>query len=339
MLVAHFLDYTDEYLEDLRRKNMSPHTVMAYKRDLEVLAEHLNEVVEKDMMAKLEYRHFERAYSRQWQKSERTRARLLSSWRNYEKYLKSRNLVEYTILSEFKGPKLPSHLPTVVKEEDLANMLDNAKEDATKPNGEVDDEMKFRNYVICELLYGTGIRVSELVSINVEDIDYDKGWLSVVGKGSKERHVPIAKKALVALQEYLPTRKAAPGEKALFVGRTGKRLTTRRVEQCVRQWGRDNNLSFDVYPHALRHSYATHMLEYSGEIRTVQELLGHSSITTTQIYTHLNFKEIAEVYRMYHPRSKLRSPFGPIHGDVAMGGAHVPGKSDDEHGRGRSRKS
>jgi integrase/recombinase XerC len=165
-----------------------------------------------------------------------------------------------------------------------------------------------RDRAIMELLYSSGLRLSELVGLDVGGLDLRDRMVKVHGKGNKERSVPVGSVAIQALEKWLQERAALvkPGETALFVSRRGRRLGARAVQKLVAQWAVRQGLSMHVYPHLFRHSFATHLLESSRELRGVQELLGHASISTTQVYTHLDFQHLARIYEASHPRARTR---------------------------------
>ena len=165
-----------------------------------------------------------------------------------------------------------------------------------------------RDRAIMELLYSSGLRLAELVGLDVGRLDLKSGMVRVHGKGDKERDVPVGRIAVEVLTKWLAERAALakPGEMALFVGRSGKRLGPRAVQLRVAHWARRQGLSMHVYPHLFRHSFATHLLESSRELRGVQELLGHADISTTQVYTHLDFQHLARIYEASHPRARKK---------------------------------
>jgi integrase/recombinase XerC len=163
-----------------------------------------------------------------------------------------------------------------------------------------------RDRAIMELLYSSGLRLAELVGLDPDDIDFGDATVKVTGKGKKARIVPVGRYAIQALQDWLKARAelARPGEPALFVGRRGKRIGPRTVQARLARWARTQGIDTRVYPHLFRHSFASHLLESGGDLRAVQELLGHASISTTQIYTHLDFQHLARIYDETHPRAK-----------------------------------
>jgi integrase/recombinase XerC len=173
---------------------------------------------------------------------------------------------------------------------------------------ESDESLSVRDRAIMELLYSSGLRLAELVGLDLPDLDLRDRTVRVLGKGRKTRLVPVGRKAVDALQAWLQERGgiAKPGESALFVGRGGRRLGSRAIQVRVAGWARRQGLGVHVHPHLFRHSFASHLLESSGELRGVQELLGHADISTTQIYTHLDFQHLARIYDASHPRARRK---------------------------------
>jgi integrase/recombinase XerC len=170
------------------------------------------------------------------------------------------------------------------------------------------DPLALRDLAIMELLYSSGLRLAELTQLNLDDVDLRDAMARVTGKGNKTRVVPVGSQALAILRRWLHLRAslAQEGERALFVSRNGKRLGPRSIQQRLRQWGMKQGLTGRVHPHRLRHSFASHLLESSGDLRAVQELLGHANISTTQVYTHLDYQHLARVYDQAHPRARRR---------------------------------
>jgi integrase/recombinase XerC len=210
-------------------------------------------------------------------------------------YLLREGLIKSNPASGIKTPKAPKRLPNVL-DVDQINQLLNIQ--ATNP-------ISLRDKAILELLYSSGLRLTELVNLNPIDLNLKDKSLMVMGKGGKTRMVPIGQKAIEAVNQWLDVRSqlAKIDEEALFVGSTGARLGQRAIQARITHWGKKNGIQQSVYPHLLRHSFATHLLEASGDLRAVQELLGHKDISTTQIYTHLDFQHLAETYNKAHPRS------------------------------------
>jgi integrase/recombinase XerC len=197
-----------------------------------------------------------------------------------------------------QAPKAPRRLPATLDADQVASLL--------AISG--DEPVTLRDRAILELLYSSGLRLAELVGLNLGDVDAADRTVRVIGKGSKERVVPVGRHALAALNDWLAVRSelARSGERALFVGLRGQRVTPRTVQKRVNAWGKRQGTPMGVHPHMLRHSFATHLLESSGNLRAVQELLGHASLSTTQIYTHLDFQHLAHVYDQAHPRARRR---------------------------------
>jgi integrase/recombinase XerC len=195
-----------------------------------------------------------------------------------------------------RAPKSGQPLPDTLNVDDIDRLLTAATEDI----------LAVRDLAMLELLYSSGLRLAELVSLDMGDLDLDERMVRVTGKGAKTRVVPVGSKALTALRAWLKVRpqQLAGNETAVFTGRAGRRLGARAVQQRVRDWARRRGVPGKVHPHTLRHSFASHLLESSGDLRAVQELLGHADISTTQIYTHLDFQHLAQVYDKAHPRAR-----------------------------------
>jgi integrase/recombinase XerC len=218
--------------------------------------------------------------------------------RSFFYYLVQERALKSNPVVGVSAPKSARKLPSPLDVDQMGGLLSN-KESKPLPK---------RDMAIMELMYSSGLRLSELVSINLNDIDFDQGLLPVTGKGSKARLVPVGSYAIARIKEWLPERSllAALNEPALFVSRAGRRMSARAVQQRLARWGLVQGVDLRVHPHRLRHSFASHLLESSGDLRAVQELLGHADISTTQIYTHVNFQHLAEVYDKAHPRAKKR---------------------------------
>ena len=221
--------------------------------------------------------------------------RKLSAIRSFMNYLVRENLLRTNPADGIKTPKAPKKLPGVL-DVDQINQLLNIKDT---------DPISLRDKAIMELLYSSGLRLAELVALNPIDLNIQDRSLTVIGKGNKKRMLPIGSKAIDAIKAWIQIRSqiATPDEEALFVGNRGNRLSRRSIQSRINHWAKKNGLTQDVYPHLLRHSFATHLLEASGDLRAVQELLGHKDISTTQVYTHLDFQHLAETYDKAHPRS------------------------------------
>jgi len=234
--------------------------------------------------------------------SGRSLQRQLSSVRALYRYLIRERCCRHNPAADLRAPKSPRKLPRTLDADLAGSMLDQAG----SVTGDEDDWLRARDAAILELFYSSGLRLSELAGLSLHDLDLREGEVRVLGKGSKTRVVPVGRKARDALQHWLSLRPALVGnDQPLFVGRQGRRLTPRAIQLRVRRSGVES-IGQHVHPHMLRHSFASHMLESSGDLRAVQELLGHADIGTTQIYTHLDFQHLAQVYDQAHPRSKRK---------------------------------
>jgi integrase/recombinase XerC len=231
--------------------------------------------------------------------SPRTLALTLSAWRGFYRWLaRYRDFGANPVLG-IRAPKAARPLPKALSVESAQQLLSTGEEAAPS---------SIRDAAMFELLYSSGLRLGELIALNVGDgrLDLRQGEVTVTGKGSKTRTVPIGAKAREALAAWLAVRQAAPGEKALFTGARGRRISAGTVGTRLRQWARRRGLREHVHPHMLRHSFATHVLQSSQDLRAVQEMLGHASISTTQVYTHLDYQALAKVYDAAHPRAKKK---------------------------------
>ena len=281
---------------------MSPHTLRNYALDLRQFLDFFQESREDASLKAVAYPDL-RAFLAQALKGRRksTVARKLSALRTFFKYLQRQGVVEVNQARLAPSPKLEKHLPHFLTVDEAFHLLDTA--------GGLDFGA-CRDRAILEVFYGGGLRLAELAGLNLPDLDLKEGMLRVWGKGAKERLAFLGQPAREALKEYLPRRLAqldrtgAAEQKALFLNRRGGRLSSRSVARLVEKWARLAGLSQALTPHGLRHSFATHLLEGKADLRTVQELLGHSSISTTAHYTHLNLDYLMEEYDKAHPRSK-----------------------------------
>jgi integrase/recombinase XerC len=231
--------------------------------------------------------------------STRTLARVLSGWRAFYRFaIEHESTLKANPCGDVKPPKSVRRLPSALSPDEAVALV---AIDAT-------DSLSIRDRALLELAYSSGLRVSELAGLDIEALDLDAGEVRVMGKGSKERIVPVGRGACSALNEWLNVRSAVPQAeaRAVFLSRTGRRLTSRAIEQRLALWSKKRGLSRHVHPHMLRHSFASHLLQSSGDLRAVQELLGHASIASTQIYTHLDFQYLAKIYDQSHPRAKKK---------------------------------
>jgi integrase/recombinase XerC len=283
-------------------KGYSAHTVIGYTRDLSEFMCFIGEEPNVKDIDGSNIRSF--VVSLHGHNSAASVGRKLSALRSFFRYLQRQKIISSDPLAGITGPKVGQAIPVFLTVDETFALLE-----APGP----EDSYKLRDQAMLELLYSTGMRVSELVSRDIPDLDFKEGVLRVRGKGNKERIVPVGRPALEALQGWLPLRQqllinaVARGKsgdtKALFLNNRGGRLTVRSVERFVRAYGEKAGIIQIVTPHALRHSFATHMLEMGADLRSVQELLGHASLSTTQRYTHLTLDHLSEVYDRAHPLS------------------------------------
>jgi integrase/recombinase XerC len=290
---------TREYLDALRhQRRLSPATLRNYGHALDLLLGLLGESPLRDVEPAQVRRFVALMHSRGL--APRSLALMLSAWRGcYHWLVRHRGFSANPVLG-VRAPKAARPLPKALSVEATQQLL----EDRPATPDLIRDAAMF------ELLYSSGLRLGELIALNVDDggLDIAQGEVTVTGKGSRTRTIPVGAKAREALVAWLNTRSriAAPGERALFVGGRGKRIAKSVVGVRLRTWARQRGLAERVHPHMLRHSFATHVLQSSQDLRAVQELLGHASISTTQIYTHLDFQALAKVYDAAHPRAKKK---------------------------------
>uniref|UniRef100_A0A7V3RFY7 Tyrosine recombinase XerC n=1 Tax=candidate division WOR-3 bacterium TaxID=2052148 RepID=A0A7V3RFY7_UNCW3 len=281
----------DTFIDFLKKeKNYSEHTLRNYRNDIRSFFNYLREedIEEFDKSSVSKYIGFLLKYGF----DSRTAARRLSAIRTFFKILKKLKLIEENPVTGIKTPKIKKHLPGFLTYEQI------------KKGFEIDDT---RDRAIMELLYSCGLRASELVGLNLEDIDFNRDEIKVRGKGKKERIIPLGQVAKKAILRYLPERsslKKLQSPSALFLNSRGGRLTTRSLQRIVHKYLSRLADVAGTNPHILRHTFATHLLENGADLRAVQELLGHASLSTVQIYTHLTTKRLKEVYKSKHPRAE-----------------------------------
>lgn len=289
----------DDFLTALAlQRRASPHTLGAYRRDL-LRCERLLPVLETSSLASLTPAHVRRLVSTLAREglAGRSIARLLAALRSYYRYLLDAGYLPADPTAGVAAPKSPRRLPATLDADHLARLLEFAGE----------DPLARRDRALFELLYSSGLRLAEVVALDRADLDLADASARVTGKGSKTRIVPVGSRARDALTSWLPLRETLAGDcPALFVSRRGARVSPRTVQQRLRYWADRQGIDRRVYPHLLRHSCASHLLESSGDLRAVQELLGHASLTTTQIYTHVDFQYLGRVYDAAHPRARRR---------------------------------
>ena len=288
----------DAYLGELtHQRRLSAHTVSGYGRDLAQLLS-LAAARPVDALSGADIRRFvAQLHGRSL--SGRSLARTLSAWRGFYRWLARHRGVSVNPCQGVRAPKSRKALPPALSPDEAKTLLDAAPEGV----------LELRDKAMFELFYSSGLRLSELAALDRRGgLDLAGGEVQVTGKGRKTRTVPVGKKACQALAAWLEARPAlARGEEqALFVSRRGTRLSRRMIQLRLERWARKRGLAARVHPHVLRHSFASHVLQSSGDLRAVQEMLGHASIGTTQVYTHLDFQHLAKVYDAAHPRAKKK---------------------------------
>ncbi len=274
----------ERYLAHLRNeRRLSGHTVAAYARDGRTLAA-LAGQRELSSLTPHDIRRFvAMLHSRGL--SPRSLARMMSSWRGYFEWLARHGAAHANPCAGVRSPKMGKRLPGMLSPDDAVRLVAHAD----------DSRLGVRDQALFELTYSCGLRVSEVANLEVASLDVDSAEVRVVGKGNKTRIVPVGRPALEAVARWMPVRAAMarPGETALFVGARGRRIAPREIQQRIKVRAAAAGLDVDVYPHMLRHSFASHVLQSSGDLRAVQEMLGHASIASTQVYTHLDFQHLA----------------------------------------------
>ncbi len=290
--------WLERFLHHLRtERRLSANTLKHYRRDLQEILAFCQEAgipQWNDLDTHQVREYAARAHRRGL--SGRSIQRRLSALRSFYSYLLREQVVTRNPAHDVRAPKSERRLPDTLNVDDIARLL----------SAHARDALELRDLAILELMYSSGLRLGELVALDWGEVDLEERMLRVTGKGAKTRVVPIGTKAMAALQAWRQQRGqlADAAEPAVFTGRHGRRLGARAVQQRLRRWARQHGLPGDIHPHTLRHSFASHLLESSGDLRAVQELLGHADISTTQIYTHLDFQHLARVYDQAHPRAR-----------------------------------
>ena len=300
-------DWIDRFLAHLStERRMSPHTVSAYRRDLATLLDFCGKR-KLESWPGLDHAHIRTYAANEHQRGigPRSVQRRLSAVRSFYEYLRREGHATRNPAIDVRAPKTAKRLPVTLDADQMAKLLE----------FRVSDTLSNRDKAIMELFYSSGLRLAELVSLNLTDIDLVDATVRVLGKGGKTRIVPVGRQAVAAVRSWLKARaaliKPAHGDaqqSAVFVSRNGRRLGARAIQLRVESWARAQGIAARVHPHMFRHSFASHLLESSQDLRGVQELLGHSDIGTTQIYTHLDFQHLAKVYDSAHPRARRRQP-------------------------------
>ena len=299
-MLKHALQQLQDYFDNLKHeRRLSPHTLKNYQRDLHQLRAFCEQrdiadwpqLSAQHIRLHISVRHHQGLGPRSLQRE-------LSAIRAFLAYLEKQGIVTSNLAKTVSAPKAEKKLPKTLDVDQTQRLLE------ASPQSPIEK----RDHAMFELFYSSGLRLAELTGLNLQDIDLDAHQLRVTGKGSKQRQLPVGRKAIAALQDWLTTRNTfiKDDNRAVFVSQHGKRITERAVQARLKQWALKRGLDTHVHPHMLRHSFASHLLESSGDLRAVQELLGHSDIATTQIYTHLDFQHLAKVYDQAHPRSKKK---------------------------------
>jgi integrase/recombinase XerC len=292
-------DWLQRFDEHLALRNLSPHTRENYARDLTVL----KDFCEKQKLGAWDavdvhhVRNFVSTRHRQGL-SPKSLQRVLASIRSFYLFLQGEGVAKKNPAEGVRAPKGAKRLPDTLDADQMARLLQIPGDDAET----------VRDRAIMELLYSSGLRLAELISVRLTDIDLGQGLVTVTGKGRKTRIVPVGRMALAAIKAWLKARSelAKPEDQELFVSVRGGPLSPRSVQARLKHWGKVQGVQQGIYPHLLRHSFASHVLESSGDLRAVQELLGHANISTTQIYTHLDFQHLAKTYDAAHPRARKK---------------------------------
>ena len=290
----------DQFIDFLaRERRLSDHTIAAYRRDLDRLYRFASDA-EVSQWHQLNVKHA-RQYPAQLNRNGLAGSsiqRMLSAARSFFRFLVTENLAKSNPFEAVSAPKSAKKLPVTLSVDEVSSML--ADHDGTPAS--------LRDHAILELFYSSGLRLSELSGLNQNGVDLVQGEVRVTGKGNKQRLIPVGEKAVEAIRRWLKIRDemASSKEVALFVNLKGSRLSNRGIQYRVELWAKAHGLGRKLHPHMLRHSFASHVLESSGDLRSVQEMLGHADISTTQIYTHLDFQHLAKVYDGAHPRANKK---------------------------------
>jgi integrase/recombinase XerC len=293
------VDLLSEYLQFLTfERGLSPLTRENYARDIQQLCT-LSDGTALNALQTAQVRHYiARLHSKGL--GGKSIARMLSSWRGFFDYLMLRHGYPNNPVKGLRAPKSAKTLPQALSIEQAIKLVD----------VKGDDVLSVRDHAILELFYSSGLRLSELINLNMNQMDFTEGTITVTGKGNKTRIVPLGNHAIIAMQQWLKLRTSlhinTAEEKAVFIGKQGKRMSARNIQYRLKAWAIKQGLDSSVHPHMLRHSFASHVLQSSGDLRAVQEMLGHANISTTQVYTHLDYQHLTKVYDTAHPRAKKK---------------------------------
>ncbi len=299
------MTYLKEYLDFLNfERGLSPLTLENYARDIARLIN----LSEKTALNELQNTHIRRFVAMLHSKGlgGKSIARMLSSWRGFFDFLVQRHGFSNNPVIGLRAPKSAKKLPQALSIEQAVKLV----------NISDDDILSARDHAILELFYSSGLRLSELVNLNLDALDFSEGTVTVTGKGNKTRIVPMGSHASNAIKVWLEKRTTIllkhvdkniqnnAAAKPVFIGLQGRRISARNIQYRIKEWSIKQGINSSVHPHLLRHSFATHVLQSSGDLRAVQEMLGHANISTTQVYTHLDYQHLAKVYDTAHPRAK-----------------------------------
>lgn len=297
-MTTAFADWIPRFTGHLaHERRLSPHTVAGYSHDVDSFRQYCEQhhIVDWDEVGTSEVRAFISTRHRAGL-SPRSLQRLLAAIRTFYNYLLRESAARNNPAHGQRAPNVPRHLPVTLDTDQMAQLLEI----------ESDTPQAIRDRAIMELLYSSGLRLAELISLELSDADLRDATVRVTGKGTKTRIVPVGRQALAAMSGWLKVRAllAKPEDTTLFVSPRGGPLRPRTVQMWLKRWGIIQGVQQSIHPHLFRHSFASHLLESSGDLRAVQELLGHANISTTQIYTHLDFQHLARIYDCAHPRAK-----------------------------------
>lgn len=290
------MDYLADYLNHLAfERGLSPLTRENYARDIRLLLDLTGDQSLKDIQPQHIRRYIATIHGRGL--GGKSVARSLSAWRGFFEFLARRHGFSGNPCLGIRAPKSARSLPQALSPEQAAKLV----------SIEEDSWLAIRDRAMLELFYSSGLRLAELVGLDIDALDLANGTVTVTGKGSKTRIVPMGSHAIEAIRAWLALRNLIQSDaKALFTNQKGGRLTSRAVQYRLKQWAIKQGIDSDVHPHMLRHSFASHVLQSSGDLRAVQEMLGHANISTTQVYTHLDFQHLAKVYDSAHPRARKK---------------------------------
>lgn len=293
------MSHLTDYLQHLTyERGLSPLTCKSYQRDIELL-ESLAKDIGLDVLNNIQVRRFLATLNGKGL-SGKSIARALSAWRGYYDYLIHHKGFKSNPVNGLRAPKSPKTLPQALSTDLAVKFVDIAG----------DSFLERRDRAIFELFYSSGLRLSELVNLDIDHLDFSEGTVTVTGKGNKTRIIPVGSHAITAIKMWMEVRitiaLAESAMKAMFITERGNRITPRAIQYRMKEWAIKQGININMHPHLLRHSFASHVLQSSQDLRAVQEMLGHANISTTQVYTHLDFQHLATIYDKAHPRAKKK---------------------------------